>query len=636
MEEKGSILIVDDESGLRDSLTDILMELGYHPLAVGSGKDALEKLTADFDVALIDIRLGDITGIDVLREIKKLTPQTECIVMTGFGSQDSAIEAINLGAYSYVLKPYDVNNLIVTITRALEKRRTTAQLRRSEEKYKELYNKSPDMYISITGDDGKILVCNETFLHMTGYTSEEVIGIPFLSLFHHSRINEEKQTVASFMKDGDVHNKERILVKKDGSKIDVSVNLLTVQGSQGQATRCMLSLRDISELTKAQHEQKLLQEKIQQSQKMEAIGTLAGGIAHDFNNILCSMIGFTELALEDAPQGSEQEDNLLEVKSSGMRASDLVQQILAVARQSDLEIQPVNPASIIADVLKLLRPSTPTNIEIKTSLSNESWIKGNKSQIHQVIMNLCTNSVQAMVNRGGVLEIELCTAALAATQLHEYGLKGTEFIELTVKDNGPGIEPSKMQYIFEPYFTTKDVGEGTGLGLAMVKGIVESYGGYIEARSEPDRYTNFRILLPTITHEHVPGGSNTSTGQHGIGHILFIDDEISLTKMGSRILESLGYTVSTTTSSRDGLELFKADPAGYDLVISDITMPFLTGDELAIELRKIREDIPILLCTGYSSKVSEKSAREIGVDAFVYKPYSNIELSQVVSKILTG
>lgn len=403
----------------------------------------------------------------------------------------------------------------------------------------------------------------------------------------------------------------------------------------GELRQIIVSSMDITELRKTQEQLRKKDQQLIQAQKMESIGNLAGGIAHDFNNILTSIIGFTELALEGAEKGSNQENDLEEVYAAGNRAKELVKQILAFARQSEEELKPVRLSDIIADTLKLLRPSTPSSIEIITSIDSSSYTMANPSQLHQVVLNLCTNSIHAMQSHGEILEIGLRDIVLSAKNTMKNSLLADDkYIEFSVSDNGPGVEPDIINRIFEPYYTTKGVGEGTGMGLAMVKGIVESWGGQITVKSKPKKKTTFTVILPISTSRDHAGLPQSEPYSLGTEHILFVDDEPPIAKMTSRILESLGYKVTVRTSSVEALQLFQAKPDAFDLVISDMTMPYITGDELSIEIRKIRQDIPIILCTGYSNKINDEGARQLGINAFAFKPFKRSDFAKIIRDVL--
>ena len=400
-----------------------------------------------------------------------------------------------------------------------------------------------------------------------------------------------------------------------------------IRWTDGRAAKLQIAT-DITELKKMETE-------LRQAHKMEAIGTLAGGIAHDFNNILSSIIGFTELALDDVRKGTLLEDNLQQVYTAGKRAKDLVKQILAFARQSDEQVKPIQVSAITKEALKLIRSSIPTTIQIQQRIQSDSLIMGTPSQVHQLVMNLCTNAAHAMDTEGGLLSIGLADVQLTGKDSETHGyLKPGDYLKLTVSDTGTGIDEKILDSIFEPFFTTKAPGEGTGMGLAVVHGIVIGYGGRIEVESRRGGGTTFSVYLPVsskrIPREFVPAEDLPSGGEH----ILFVDDELSIVKMGQQLLEKIGYRVTASASSVEALAQFKADPDRFDLVITDMTMPEMTGDELAAELLRVREDVPVILCTGYNRKISEDSIRELGVKALVYKPVVKEELAETIRSVL--
>ena len=378
-----------------------------------------------------------------------------------------------------------------------------------------------------------------------------------------------------------------------------------------------------------------LETQLLQAQKMEAIGNLAGGIAHDFNNILTSVIGFTELSLDEVEKGTHIEDNLQEIYTAGKRAKDLVRQILAFARQPEEELKPIQVDKIAAEVLKFIRSSIPATIEIKQTIESDSLIMGNATQVYQILMNLFTNAAHAMEDKGGILEFSLKDVVMDRGVTREaLDLKPGNYIEIKVSDTGTGIASEIIGAIFDPYFTTKGPGEGTGMGLAMVHGIVESYGGKISVDSKPGQGALFRIYFPVTRkrQEHRPYQSEELP--IGTERILLVDDEAPVVKMGRQALERLGYTVSIRTGSIEALELFRSKPNDFDLVITDMTMPNMTGDKLAVELMKIRPGIPVMLCTGFSKKISDDSATAIGIKAFAYKPIVKSDLAKTVRKVL--
>jgi len=392
-------------------------------------------------------------------------------------------------------------------------------------------------------------------------------------------------------------------------------------------------------LEKAKHAEKeklKLETQLQQVQKMESIGTLAGGIAHDFNNMLGIIVGNTELAMFDVPEWNPARQNLEEIRIASMRARDVVKQILAFSRQSPKEMKPVRISPIIKESLKLLRSSIPTTVQIHHNISTESdTIRGDPTQINQVFINLCTNAAHAIGDKAGILEVRLENIELDEDfTIHHHDLSPGKFMRLTVSDTGKGIEPTILKRIFDPYFTTKKIGEGSGMGLSVVHGIVKSHGGVILVSSEPGKGTTFHVLFPSIKDETHPEVELLAKIPRGHERILFVDDEKAMVDAIHPMIERLGYKVTSRTSSIEGLEVFRANPDRFDLVITDFTMPNMTGLELAKELLKIQPDMPIILCTGYSEHINEKKAKESGISAFHMKPVVLSEIANTIRKIL--
>jgi polar amino acid transport system substrate-binding protein len=393
--------------------------------------------------------------------------------------------------------------------------------------------------------------------------------------------------------------------------------------------------RMFAERKQAEKEREKLQGQLAQAQKMEAIGTLAGGIAHDFNNILSAILGFAQIAKDGAGKGSDLEDDLNEIYKAGIRAKDLVAQILTFARQSDEEISPLRVDIILKEVTKFIRSSIPTSIEIKSTINSKALIMGNQTQMHQIFMNLFTNASHAMEANEGLLEVSLEDTQVDNGMILKYpDLKFGNYIKITVSDTGTGIPKDIMDSIFEPYFTTKYEGEGTGMGLAMVHGIVESYGGKIFVSSELGKGTVFTIYLPVTEKKETYESSESENLLKGTERILLIDDELPIVKLSQRVLESLGYQVTTQTNSIEALELFESKPEHFDLVITDMTMPGLTGDKLAKTMLEIRPELPIILCSGYSKKLSVNPILVSHIKAVLNKPITKINLAQTVREVL--
>lgn len=388
---------------------------------------------------------------------------------------------------------------------------------------------------------------------------------------------------------------------------------------------------------RTQEEHDKLMSELRQSQKMEAIGTLAGGIAHDFNNILTALLGYLELAKLKAKQGGDVSNYLDHIYIAFDRAKNLVKQILTFSRQSEHELKPVQVHLIAKEAIKLLRASIPATIEIQQDISSDcGYVNADPTQIHQVFMNLCTNAYHAMLDSGGTLGITISEKSLTPEDhIANIALPPGRYLKIEINDTGYGMDEDTRKRIFEPYFTTKKKGGGTGLGLAVVHGIVKNHHGHITAYSEKDVGSSFHIYLPLISSgvKYSPTDCQEETvGGHE--RILFVDDEEPIAQLGILILENLGYQITSFTDSKKALLEFKENPQGYDLVITDMTMPNMTGVELALTVKEIRPNIPIILCTGFSEIINSNKAEALGIDAYVTKPVTTLEISKIIRKVL--
>jgi PAS domain S-box-containing protein len=392
---------------------------------------------------------------------------------------------------------------------------------------------------------------------------------------------------------------------------------------------------DITKIKGMEAERRHTETKLRQAQKMEAIGTLAGGIAHDFNNILSAILGYSELALEDALNDRAAEAYIRQILKAGHRARDLVNQILTFSRQTETETKPIQVKPIIKEALKLLRASLPATIDIRTDIQSDAIVEADPIQIHQVIMNLCTNAGHAMRHNGGALTVCLTEYTISDDMARDYKeMAPGDYLKLSVSDTGPGIAPTIIDRIFEPYFTSKQKGEGTGMGLAVVQGIVQSCKGAVSVYSPPGEGATFDVYLPIIrTRDSVqtkvdiiiPGGNE---------NILFVDDEPALADLSKQILERMGYHVTIRTNSIEALRLFEQNPQRFDLVVTDMTMPHMTGDLLAIQLIRMRPDMRIIICTGYSDKLTQELVDRLNIRALILKPIIRDELLATVRQVL--
>ena len=382
-----------------------------------------------------------------------------------------------------------------------------------------------------------------------------------------------------------------------------------------------------------------LEQELVQAQKMEAVGTLAGGIAHDFNNILSIIFGYVELSEEHVPPGSELAENLKEIKGAGDRAKALIQQILTFARKSEEGVQPLQIGLIAKEVIKLLRSTIPANIRIVDDVRSTAMVLANPTQAHQIFMNLATNAAQAMAHMDeGVLTISLADETVTAEDITPHcPVSPGPYVVIRVVDTGKGIPRENLSLIFEPYFTTRKMEDGTGLGLAVVHGIVNSFGGCIQVDSRVNGGTCFIIRVPVVK---APANytkiDRAQALPRGSEHILVVDDETAIVRLTTSILQSLGYRVTSATDSGEALLLFKSDPDKYDLIITDMAMPRLTGERLTEKMLAVRPDVPVLICTGYSARICGRKAEKMGVKGVLMKPLHKQTLARNVRKILDG
>jgi len=422
---------------------------------------------------------------------------------------------------------------------------------------------------------------------------------------------------------------------KDGSTVWTETTLSLLYNEHNHFSGILGITRDISERKRVEAENKKLESQLFQAQKMESIGTLAGGIAHDFNNILAAIIGYSELALENISGPEKAKAEIREVLKAGDRAKNLVSQILTFSRQTKLTYSPLELPTLIKESLKMLRSVIPTSIEIRRDLIMSGLIMSDPTQMHQLMMNLCTNAAHAMDEAGGVLSISLHKDHIDIETARSLDIAPGRYLKLSVSDTGQGMPPEIMKRIFEPYYTTKELGRGTGLGLSVVHGIVKSHGGTITSKSAHGEGTTFDVYLPELELAmETPESKKEEAFPRGTERILYIDDEPALASLAEKILGGLGYEVTTVTSSLEALENFKAKPGQFDLVITDMTMPGMTGDKLAQKLMEIRPDIPVILCSGYSEHISAEKAESLGIRKFIMKPIQKKTMAETIKEVL--
>jgi PAS domain S-box-containing protein len=501
-----------------------------------------------------------------------------------------------------------------------DRKKAEEALQKSEEKYRSMMD-AMDEATYICSPDFRIEYMNPAMIKRAGYDAS---GESCHKVIHGL---DEKCPWCVFKKiiGGESINHE-IVSPKDNHIFYISNSpIFYKNGSVSKLTIC----RDVTRYKK-------LETQLQQAQKMESIGTLAGGIAHDFNNILFPVLGYTEMLMEDVPEDSPFRDSLNEIYTGSLRARELVKQILTFSRQESGELKLMKIQHIVKEALKLIRSTIPTTIEIKLNINAECGvIKADPTKIHQIIMNLTTNAYHAMENSGGELKVSLNEIRLGELDIINPDMTPGVYACLTIADTGKGMNKELTKKIFDPFFTTKGKGKGTGMGLSVVHGIVKNLGGAIHVYSEPGKGTKFHIYLPVIENSSEKQEIQAKELiQGGIEKVLLVDDEEAILTMEKLMLERLGYQVSSCTSSIDALETFRDNPDKFDLVITDMAMPNMSGDKLSAELIKIRSEIPTLLCTGFSETISEEKAASLGIKGFLLKPIVMKDFSQKIREVL--
>ena len=478
--------------------------------------------------------------------------------------------------------------------------------------------------------DGIIRFANPSLANITGYTEHELTNRPIVDIIHPTdkemvmdrhvrRLRGEPMPAYYTFRS----------ISKTGAELWLEINAIVFEWQARPAILCFIRDETFN---------KAMEQQLIQTQKMQAIGTLAGGIAHDFNNILSAIMGYTEICLMESPDGSRRARQLGQIMQASQRASGLVNQILAFSRQEEMDQRPINLTAIVKEVMKLIRASVPSSIAFETTLDkNTGPVMADPTRIHQVVMNLCTNAVHAMRGSGCTLRVDLSACKVDDTG-HTATLRGLipgVYARLTVSDTGHGIDPAVAKKIFEPYFTTKRRGEGTGLGLSVVHGIVNQLGGAVTVYSEPEKGTTFHVYLPKIeVDEDHPPNTMQATICGGNESILLVDDDSVLLEMTREMLEGLGYEIVSRSSSQEAVQAFLSNPDRFDLIITDQTMPEMTGLELAEKIRLLGFNKPIILFSGFSTDLPQKRLDACGIRAVLKKPVLRQDLAATIRKAM--
>jgi PAS domain S-box-containing protein len=500
-----------------------------------------------------------------------------------------------------------------------------------------------DSVISID-TTGTIMLFNKAAELITGWKAPQAIGKSIHEVFAQLHCDTAgtpslAELVSDILKRGKAEANIGPYTLEPNDNLPKTTRTISLSGSpmynsEADITGAVLICKDLTAQVTSAEEKISLEKQLQQAQKMEAIGTLAGGIAHDFNNILTPILGYAQLVEHQLPPKSELSNYQREVIKAANRAKELVQQILTFSRSADQQLLPLQIQIIVKEALKLLRSTIPTTIEINQDINPDcGYVLASPSQVHQIVMNLCTNAYQAMREKGGILTLSL--QPIEISNQPDDSMLGGEYVLLQVTDTGSGISRLIIDKIFDPYFTSRPKGEGTGMGLSVVHGIVVGHNGYLNVQSIEGEGTTFQIYLPKVP-KSTPGGVAAPDKQvlRGTEHILLVDDDAIIVGLESEMLRSLGYKVTSFTFSPEALEAFTEQPEAFDLVFTDMTMPKMTGIDLMRKIHTLRPEMPVVLCTGYSEIIDEKTALKFGVSAFITKPLALTTLGVQLRKIL--
>ena len=575
--------------------------------------------------ALLAYRLQRVISVPIIRLAEaahQVSNQEDYSVRVEAGGQDE------------IGRLYEAFNVMLSRieTRQQERDAAAARLRKSETQYRAVVQDQIDLVFRIR-PEGTLIFVNEAYARFCGRRFEELVGISHFDLVH----PDDREAVRSHLQTltpGHPVDRFEYRVMSGAEQVRwLDTTYRAILGDSGVVVEMQGVGRDVTELKRAEAEKAALARQLEHSQRLETIGTLAGGIAHDFNNLLTPIMGCMELARLDLDEDSDAAEQLRVALASSQRAKELVQQILTFSRRSDLDHAVVQLETVVRETVQLLGASLPADVEVRTDIATGgSAVRANSSQLHQMVVNLCTNACQAMAETGGVLELVLDTEVVPERSTGPVGGPAPgRYVRLAVRDTGPGMSEDLQQRIFEPFFTTKPAGRGTGLGLSVVHGIVTAHAGHISVTSRPGEGTTFTVRLPE-SRDAVPDDAGPAAGVQGRGgRLLLVDDEVDIVELGARMLIHHGHEVVTATDPEQALAIYRQDPAGFDLVITDQTMPGMTGIDLARKIAELSPGVRVILTSGLDLGGPEH-ALPAGVTlvARLQKPFSLDEIGRVV------
>jgi PAS domain S-box-containing protein len=634
------ILVAEDNPADADLLIRALRLAGFKPewKCVDSEEDFLAAISPGLDLVISDYEMPQYSGLRALQLVKERCPEVPLIIVSGTIGEETAVEAMRLGAADYLMKDrlarlgQAVEHALAVARLRREHQSDAEELRASEQRFKALFEQAAVGVALADAATGRFVQVNQHYADILGRSREETEQLRFADITHPEDLAYDLE-MARQIQAGPIreYSREKRYRRKDGSDVWVNLTVSAMWAPGDRPDYFIAVAQDISG-------RKQLEEQFRQAQKMEAIGTLAGGIAHDFNNVLAAINGYTELSRMMLKENPEVREYLGSVLQASSRAADLIRQILSFSRQQRTERKPIQLRPVMEESLKLLRATLPATIEFGTSFAADApTVLADATQIHQILMNLENNAWHAMRDRTGRLQVKLerrvVDAGEAAAQPQ---LRPGIYARVSVRDTGSGMDQATLGRIFEPFFTTKPVGDGTGLGLAVVHGIMHTHDGAITVESQPGEGTVFHLYFPAHVGEVTMTAPEAGPVPRGHGErVLWVDDEKVLVQLGQKMLGSLGYAVEVATQPAEALALVRADPKRFALVLADQTMPGMIGLTLASQLRQLRPDLPIILMTGYAASLTPAQLEAAGINRILLKPATVHALGTAVQAALS-
>ena len=637
-----NLLIVEDSMDDAELILAELKRAGFDPKwkRVDTEADFRVEIKKMPDIILSDFSMPQFNGLRAAELVQSCGLDIPFILISGTVGEETAVEAMKHGATDYLLKDR-ISRLGTAVGRALEQKRLRDEHKKTEQSLGQLQRQQALILNSLVEGvhgidcEGRIIFENLSAARMLGWLSADLLGQPAHATLHHSHPDGTAYPPAdckiyATMRDGITRRvNDEVFWRRDGTSFPVEYIAAPLRAEDGKIIGVVVTFSDITERLK-------LEAQFRQAQKMESIGQLAGGIAHDFNNILAAIVGNLYLAKMDAADHPVIADYLENITIATQRATDLVHQILTFSRQNQQNRGFIKLNHVVLEALKLLRATVPATIRIQTELAETPAVLANVTAIHQIIMNLGTNAWHAMRDQPGTLKVELSTLEVDEDFIATHSdLHPGRYVQLSVSDTGCGMDRATQERIFDPFFTTKPVGEGTGLGLAVVHGIMKSHDGGLSVYSQLGEGTVFHLYFPVTETQAEAGELEAAPIPRGHGeHILFVDDEEILAYVGKKVLEGLGYTVTMKTSALEALAAMRAQPDAFDLVITDLTMPVMDGTKLGVQMLQIQPRLPIIMMTGYSGVMNAEKTRELGFREMLDKPCNARKLGETIQRVL--